>query len=241
MRLVSGVQITPSRKSRKPPRTSAVAGCIRLLSQREPVEYQSSFERDFVIMCDFAPEVELIRWQPFTFEFDDHVTGKRRHYTPDYLVETINRQGIRYTYIVEVKRKVEYDRIYLRDPEGPIARSHMAATMWSRQQPTTEMVVITDQWLACRGLANVRLIRGSADYTITNELKDILLNRILITPGVTLGSLIEVARRVGVQRPVTVSCILRLCHEDLCYFDIAEPLGEETMFHEGSRQRVFRF
>lgn len=241
MRLVSRVQVTPSRKSRTPPRTSAVAGRMSLLSQREPVEYQSSFERDFIIMCDFAPEVELIRWQPFTLEFDDHITGKRRRYTPDYLVETINRQGIRYTYVVEVKRKVEYDRIYLRDPEGPIARSHMAATMWSRQQPTTEMVVITDQWLASRGLANVRLIRGSANYAITNRLKNISFNTILNMPGITLESLIEVARRVGVQRPVTLSCILRLCHEDLCHFDIAEPLGEETMFHEGPRRRIFRF
>ena len=213
---------------------------MSLLSQSEAVEYQSSFERDFIIMCDFAPEVELIRWQPFTLEFDDHVTEKRRHYTPDYLVETINRQGIRYTYVVEVKRKVEYDRIYLLDPEGPIARSHMAAMMWSRQQPTTEMVVITDQWLASRGLANVRLIRGSANYAITDEFKDILFNQILTMPGVALKSLIEVARRVGVQRPVTLSCILRMCHEDLCHFDIAEPLGEETMFHEGPRQRIFR-
>jgi hypothetical protein len=240
MRLVSHVELIPSRTSRTPPGTSTVAGRASLLSQREPVEYQSSFERDFVIMCDFASEVELIRWQPFTFEFDDHVTRTRRRYTPHYLVETITRQGARYTYVVEVMRKVEYDRIYLRDPEGPIARSYTAATMWCRQQPATEMVVITDQWLASRGLANVRLIRSSANYMIPDGLREFLFNEITI-PGITFRSLIEVASCVGIPRPVAVSSALRLCHEDICRFDIAEPLGKETMFYEGARQRIFRF
>ena len=141
MRLVDRVRLVPSAKSKRVPRTSAVAGSLNMRSQVETVEFQSSIERDFAILCDFAPEVNHIRWQPFSIEFRDLVSDKTRTYTPDYLVETTSRRGERYSYIAEIKRYREYSRIYEADPVGEASRAHIAATEWARAQPLSEMVV----------------------------------------------------------------------------------------------------
>lgn len=212
-----------------------------MFSQAEPVEYESALERDFAIMCDWAPEVQHVRWEPFSIEFDDLVLGKARTYTPDFLVKTLSRRGTPYDYLVETKRKSEYDRIHAREPEGPVVRAWMAAQIWCRLQPSSEMVVITDDWLQIRGIRNVTLIRNAASYEGAYRLTAKLLQQLVNHNGVTLIELVETGRSVGFARPAVISTLLRLCFDDRCRFDVTQPLVEETLFHEGARDRVFRF
>lgn len=50
------------------------------------VAYESTIERDFLYLANFAPEVLDIEAQPVRIEYWDDQHGGKRHYTPDYLV-----------------------------------------------------------------------------------------------------------------------------------------------------------
>lgn len=239
MRLVGNVEITSAEQALRRSK-DGLYGRVKLRDQAWDVAFHSSLERDFALMCDFAREVTLLRSQPFTFSFDDKVPGKRRRYTPDFLVETNSQRGTRYSYLIEIKPQAEYDRIYSQDPEGQDARKHIAAQVWCRAQPAMEMAVITERWLHSRGVMNVRLIQAASTYEINQPLRAAMLNEIKTNTRVTLQALIGVGERLGIGRPAVVSSILRLCDEDLCQFDIARPLDGETIFYEGRRQRIFR-
>ena len=240
MRLVFKVHLIPSIKSEKPPRTSAVFGVLSLSMQRGKVAFQSAIERDFALICDYAPEVSSIRWQPFSIQFEDAPLQSERRYTPDYLVVTTGRDGLPRNYLVEVKRMVEYRRICQAEPLGEYARNLMAAQIWCGQQPATEMVVITDDWLASRGIANVKLIQAASRASVHEEFAVAALER-MAAEGATFSELEVLARRVALSRPQAIAAVLRLCSEDRCYFDIARPFGPETMLYVGQRQRVFTF
>ena len=75
-RLVSG---TPVRRIGL--RRRSVRGAIEVRGQ--PVEYESTLERDLLILLDFDPTVAQAIGQPVRFDFSHPVTGRRTHYTPD--------------------------------------------------------------------------------------------------------------------------------------------------------------
>ena len=47
--------------------------------------FESSLERDALLMCEFDPNIKSFKTQPRRFNYIHH--GKNRHYTPDILIE----------------------------------------------------------------------------------------------------------------------------------------------------------
>ena len=66
MRLVDRPRITACKKSAIPARVSAESGFFIRRKGGKKVAFQSSLERSFVQMCDFANESDELRWEPFT-------------------------------------------------------------------------------------------------------------------------------------------------------------------------------
>jgi len=64
--------------------------------QSKPIVYESQLERAFVQLCLLCPGVRRIVAQPFKVNLDP---TKKRHYTPDYLVELEDGSFV----VVEVK------------------------------------------------------------------------------------------------------------------------------------------
>jgi hypothetical protein len=240
MRLVDRVSIKPCVKSRTPAPVSAETGSLLLKDGRTTVQFQSTYERAFVEICDFAPEVQSIRWEPFSFHFRDLLLDKDRIYTPDYHVQIIDRRGEIYNYVVEVKRQTEYDRIWKRNPMGEHARPHIAAINWCKLQRNWEMIVITDRWVASRGIGNIRAITAKADYATSDELMAQICDSSFGDTGISSGTLIDVGTRGGASRAHCISTLLHLCAMDLIHFDITGPFNERTLMYDGPRQRVFR-
>ncbi len=239
MRLVGKVKLTSSKRSKIPTRVSAETGQFRLADGIQKIPFQSTFERGFIEICDFAPEVRQIRWEPFTLRFKDLVLDRFRTYTPDFSVETVTRDSQRFVYIVEIKRHREYEHIR-KEPEGKEGRKWIAASAWCRDQPACDFVVCTDRWLEQRGLANVRLIIAKATYPIANDLASLLLGNLLTISGVNLSRLIDLGMHSGFEQPIIISTVMALCSADKMHFDIRRPLDTETVFHAGPRERIFQ-
>ena len=182
----------------------------------------------------------VIRWEPFTICFDDLVDKCERRYTPDYLVETIATSGSRYTYIIEVKPEAEVDRIWRHDPYGLDARRHVAMMAWCNGQRATEFVLVSERVLEEKGLPNMIAVLDRATYAVDDDIKAALLDGKNNPTRSTLGSLLDRALVLGLQRGPALSSILRLCADDELWFDLASPVTDETVFARGPRRRVFR-
>ena len=62
-------------------RRRSVRGSIEVHGRS--VEYESTLERDLLILLDFDPTVAQAVGQPVRFDFRHPATGRRTHYTPD--------------------------------------------------------------------------------------------------------------------------------------------------------------
>lgn len=241
MRLVDQVRLIPTDRKRKPRTCNNLQAEYQLLKSGRKVRFNSPIQHDFIVMCDFAPEVETVLWQPFSLSFYDLVTRERRRYTPDYLVETIARSGKRYTYLAEVTRHCENSRPTHRGPRGDQARAHMAAVEWARSQPLAEMVIITEHWIRSRGIENVKRIQNAASLEVSELLREIILSTVLTKSGVTLGQICDAALSKDYEAAQVMASVLRLCHDDHCHFDIGLRYDVDTVIYAGSRSRIFRF
>jgi hypothetical protein len=240
MRLVDRVRITPCEKSKIPAHVSAETGFYTRRSDGRRVAFQSSLERSFVQLCDFAREVQEIRWEPFSLLFDDLVDQQERRYTPDYLVATTTEIGDRFTYVIEVKPEAEIDRIWKGDPYGVDARRHVAMLAWCKEQPATEFVLVSEKLLTEKGLPNMLAVLDRAAFKVSNEVRTGLLESPSFSYPATLKQLVDHSAKLGVARGQLISSLLRLCGDDAIWFDVAKPIDDATTFDRGPRRRVFR-
>jgi len=237
MKLVDRIHVSISQKRKIPARVSAETGFYRLRKGRGEVAFQSSLERGFAQICDFANEVATIEWEPYTFVFEDLVDGTERRYTPDYLVELSARNGGRKFLLVEVKPQTVLDRIEEVRPPGLHARKHLAAREWCKQQDSIDFMVVSEKWLDAKGWANIRAIVDRENYRPVPRLKQ-LLARTGLLPA-SLGDLVAIGKSEGFERGAVISSLLRMCADDQMWFDHVLALTDATIFNFGGRRRVF--
>lgn len=239
MRLVDHVRITPSARSRKPARTSAETGFYSFRNGANRVAFQSSIERGFVQLCDFANEVRHIAWEPFSIEFRDLIDDRTRVYTPDYLVEINDREDRRYRYIVEVKERREADRIAAAGSASAAGRAHVAMMRWCREQTDCSFLLVTDEKLIEKGLPNAKAILDRAAHKPAPSLLDLILSGRLGEFPATLGSVIANVERLGHVRSEIISAALHACAIDELWFDITQAWNDDAILSRGPRRRVF--
>src|SRR5215510_4434772 len=63
----------------------SLTGLIPNTRTQSMTAFESTLERDFLLLLDFDPDVEFYEEQPLTITYYDE-TGQRRTYTPDVLV-----------------------------------------------------------------------------------------------------------------------------------------------------------
>lgn len=75
------------------------------LANGETAFFQSSLERDWLLVLDFDPTVCRIAVEPFSIFYK--VNGQERRYTPDVLAEHASSSGVNKTVVYEVKPREE--------------------------------------------------------------------------------------------------------------------------------------
>lgn len=78
----------------------ALTGRVRA-SEGGVLNFESSLERDWLMVLDFSRDVVAVREQPFTIAYDHK--GSIRKYTPDMLAEHVTNSGLSAVVIYEVK------------------------------------------------------------------------------------------------------------------------------------------
>ena len=233
MRLASDIRLEPSRRQRAPAAVSATRGFLPIRQQRAPIAFESSFERDLLVICGATPQVLSVVREPFSIRFLDQRSGKYRVYTPDFLVSL--RSGPSAELLVEVKRHEDQRRYGLRD-----AARHDAARLWAEQRKARRFAVITDNWMTAAGLDQFRLIQAHATTSVGAVLAAEIVNEISELGWLTTLSVCE---RLGAASGLTwtraMPMMLALVAAGQLSFDVTQALTLETPIHAGSIANPF--
>jgi hypothetical protein len=198
------------------------------------VEFQSSIERDFIVLCRNAAEVIDLKWEPFVIEYFDVRKGCWRSYTPDYLMTLLSSTGKIFQRLVEVKTAKDCDRTYKANTV-----KYAAAEQWASQQPAARFWVATDQWMAGIGLPNIKRIDAVRDRTMPDELLTKLGKLFLNKNWLILSAILEQANPENLPADMIVPCLLKLVSNNQLHFDLDKPLTVETKFHVGESRPIF--
>lgn len=112
--------------------------------------FESSLERDWLVVLDFDPAVQSIEVQPFTLSYE--VDGVSSHYTPDVLVQVADGTNERVT-VYEVKFASD-----LRENWRQYRARFKAAWRYCRAQGW-RFEIVTEQRIRTPRLGNARFLR----------------------------------------------------------------------------------
>ena len=134
----------------------SLTGLIPNTRTQSMTAFESSLERDFLLLLDFDPDVEFYEEQPVKITYHDE-SGRRRIYTPDVLVRyRIDHLQASHTqpHLCEVKYRDD-----LRQYWAEYRPKFRAAHRYARQQGW-RFRVVTERHVRTPYLANVKFLRS---------------------------------------------------------------------------------
>lgn len=79
-------------------KSSSLSGVININSVKQPIQFESSLERDFIFLLEFDRDIKQYLEQPLEIVYNDE-SGKQRKYIPDFIITYYDRP----TEIIEIK------------------------------------------------------------------------------------------------------------------------------------------
>lgn len=147
--------------------------------------FESSLERDLLILLEFDPNITTFEVQPLTLEWID-ANNKTRRYTPGVLA-TFHRNGRQYKILYEVKYRSELKQLWqeLR-PKFRVAVRFARAQGW-------HFKIITELEIRTPYLDNAKFLlpfmrQGPSDETHMDILDDLIRQLNSSTPAALIAS-----------------------------------------------------
>lgn len=219
MSLVSDVVAEWVTEAPAPRPISAVRGRIRAPASGPLVAYESATERDFLMFCRTDHRVVQVQAQQLRLHYTERSTGKRRRYTPDFVVDA--RSGAESTarWVVEVKRRADLFRA-----RRAIRLACAAAQLWSSRQSNTRFAVITDRAMSGYWLENTRLLSGALDELLEVEVEAAARAVLLSRPAYRISVGLAAARQRGLNPERVLPTLYRMVARGELYLDRGQPI-----------------
>lgn len=181
-----------------------------------PVWWESGLERDFLYLLELDSDVLSYSEQEVRIMYK--LDGKRRHYTPDFMVIRVDKRQI-----VEVKPEHkassdEYKRLF-----------RIAKNICSRQG--YDFVVVTEKIIRLQPrLDNVRLLYRYSGVSVTSEALSACREIGLRDSALTLKSLEEQLLARGIAKPERLrQIVFALICKGVVSIDLMKPLGDGSV------------
>lgn len=150
----------------------SLTGLVPNTRTQSMTAFESSLERDFLLLLDFDPDVEWFEEQPVKITYHDE-SGRRRTYTPDVLVRyRTDRLQIRNTkpLLCEVKYRDD-----LRQHWVAYRPKFRAAQCYARQRGW-RFRLVTERHIRTPYLDNVKFLRPYRTVPVNDSYRTRLLN-----------------------------------------------------------------
>lgn len=181
--------------------------------------FESSLERDWIIMLDFDRRVRLIQEQPYSLFYTTQ--GSRRRYTPDVLAEFVDGK-VCWTTVYEVKEREDLKANWSE------YRPRFQAAVRDCYQKGWRFRIVTERHIRTPYLGNVTFLRRYRDFP-EDENQSFALLRTLRTLGpATPQALIAATWNDFERRAVATAAMWRLIAYGKIAASLNEPLTMKT-------------
>lgn len=136
------------------------------------VAYESILELDVIHLLEFSQAVTSYEEQPFKILYEDE-NGKKRHYTPDFYVQSGKSQVV-----IEVK-----PQRFVAKPDNQ--RKFLVASKWCTEKGVGFQVVTDELLHATPRTANIKFLSQFSRYAIPHQMQIDVLNVLASLTGFT--------------------------------------------------------
>ena len=186
--------------------------------------FESSLERDFLLLLDFDPDVEFFEEQPVKIVYHD-AKGRRRSYTPDVLVRyrTDPRQA-RHTKarLCEVKYRDD-----LRQHWAEYRPKFRAAWRYARQQDW-RFCLVTERHVRTPYLENVKFLRPYRTLPVNDAYQTQLLSTLATLEATDPASLLTAVFEDRWQQAQLLPMLWQLVATRQIGIDLEQPLTMQS-------------
>lgn len=158
------------------------------LAHGSPVSFESSLERDWLLIQDFDRSVVEVREQPFTITYTD--AGRSRRYTPDVLVIKAMLKRAKAIHSHEVFEVKPLDD--LREHWHDLRARFLAANHYCRERGW-KFSIVTEREIRTPLLANARFLRPYRNIADNVHYRTQLMNTLGALERTTPQALLQAA------------------------------------------------
>lgn len=158
-----------------------VTGRVYNSRTRSSSAFESTLERDYLLLLDFDPAVARYEEQPVTLDYSDR-NGVQRRYTPDVLVEYADGSFV----LCEVKRRDDLSQHW-----AEYKAKFKAARRYARERGG-RFRLISEREIRTPYLGNVKFLRPYRGYVVDPVQQAELLGTLAQGPVMTVECLLAV-------------------------------------------------
>lgn len=232
--LVAGVDHEWLEDDVAPRPLSAVRGRVRVPAEGPLVSFESALERDFLLFCRTEPMVRSVHAQRLRLHFTEQSTGKRRRYTPDFVVELDENAAAPFRRVViEVKTWTDLWRSR-RSARAPYA----AAREWCSRQSHTVFRIMTDRRMTGHWLANTRLLSGQLDVLVEIGFEARCRELFGQWAEFRISQMLASAQQRGLNPQAVLPVLYQMVARGELWLDRGQPITMSTWVTVGSPRRL---
>jgi len=201
----------------------SLTGLVSNTRTRSMTAFESSLERDFLLLLDFDPDVEFYEEQPLTITYDDR--GRRRTYTPDVFVRyRIDPFQAKPTppLLFEVKYRDD-----LRQHWREYRPKFRAAGRYARQHDW-RFRLVTERHIRIPYLDNVKFLRSYPAMVINASYRTWLLHTLLELGETTPARLLTAMSQDRWQQAEILPTLWQLIATRQIATDLRQPLTMQS-------------
>jgi TnsA endonuclease N terminal/TnsA endonuclease C terminal len=202
----------------------SLTGLVPNTRTQSMTAFESSLERDFLLLLDFDPDVEFYEEQPVKITYHDDC-GRHRTYTPDVFVRyRTNRLPAQHTppHLCEVKYRDD-----LRQHWAAYRPKFRVAQRYARQRGW-RFRVVTEKHVRTPYLENVKFLRSYQTIPINERYRTQFLNALSALEETDPASLLTATSQDRWQQAQMLPMLWQLIARREVGTDLAQPLTMQS-------------
>lgn len=185
--------------------------------------YESSLERDFMLLLQFDPKVDVYTPQPLTVRYRG-IDGAMHRYTPDGLIEW--RTGMEIGSVRPMLVEIKYREAFKGDWRR--WRCLTRALVNFAESRGWDFAIFTERKIRTPALDNARFLQPYKRRLSTPETEEWILNLLEELIESTPATLVALLHRDKWNQALILPVVWKLLAERRIGFSLEEPLSMET-------------
>jgi len=221
-----------SQKRRKIGYTYSSVSGVYPFRKTKGIEFESTLERDLLVLLGYDSTVEDVIEQPVTIEYVNH-NGHAASYTPDFLVHYAVKNGNKSNLcskLIEVKPSK-----FLEKDWGDLKKKFKVGVAYAKEKGWV-FKVYNESRIRTQRLENIKKLEGFQNLQVQEEDLEFVMNQVMDVNGVSIRRLVLHLNSIKGKGANSLPLVWHLIYIKFLRCDLSNLLDLETKVWLGDHQ-----